>query len=68
MANQPVTPRAVGNSDAPHLTPVTPAEDARTILINEVSWSAVLAGIVIALTAQLLLNLLGVGIGLSKQS
>ena len=65
MANQPVTPRAVGNSDAPHLTPVTPAEDARTILINEVSWSAVLAGIVIALTAQLLLNLLGVGIGLS---
>jgi hypothetical protein len=55
----------VGNSDAPHLTPVTPAEDARTILINEVSWSAVLAGIVIALTAQLLLNLLGVGIGLS---
>ena len=65
MANQPVTPRAAGNSDAPHLTPVTPAEDARTILINEVSWSAVLAGIVIALTAQLLLNLLGVGIGLS---
>ena len=55
----------MGNSDAPHLTPVTPAEDARTILINEISWSAVLAGIVIALTVQLLLNLLGVGIGLS---
>jgi hypothetical protein len=65
MANQPLTPRARGESDAPHLTPVTPAEDVRTILINEISWSAVLAGIVIALTAQLLLNLLGVGIGLA---
>jgi hypothetical protein len=65
MANQPVTPRAMGNSDAPHLTPVAPAEDARTILINEISWSAVFAGIVIALTAQLLLNLLGVGVGLA---
>jgi hypothetical protein len=65
MANQPPTPGARGDSDAPHLTPVTPAEDARTILINEISWGAVLAGIVIALTAQLLLNLLGVGIGLA---
>ena len=65
MANQPATPRARGDSDAPHLSPVTPAEDARTILINQISWGAVLAGVVVALTAQLLLNLLGVGIGLS---
>jgi hypothetical protein len=62
---QPATPRARGDSDAPHLSPVTPAEDARTILINQISWGAVLAGIVVALTAQLLLNLLGVGIGLA---
>jgi hypothetical protein len=59
----PTTPRARGASDAPHLSPVTPAEDARTILINQISWGAVFAGVVIALTAQLLLNLLGVGIG-----
>ena len=65
MTHQPVTPRARGDSDAPHLSPVTPAEDARTILINQISWGAVLAGIVVALTAQLLLNLLGVGIGLA---
>ena len=62
---QPVTPRARGDSEAPHLSPVTPAEDARTILINQISWGAVFAGVVIALTAQLLLNLLGVGIGLA---
>lgn len=61
----PTTPRARGASDAPHLSPVTPAEDARTILINQISWGAVFAGVVIALTAQLLLNLLGVGIGLA---
>jgi hypothetical protein len=66
MAQHPsATPRARGNSDAPHLTPVTPAEDVRTIAINQISWGAVLAGVVIALTAQLLLNLLGVGIGLA---
>ena len=62
---QPVTPRSRGDSEAPHLSPVTPAEDARTILINQISWGAVFAGVVIALTAQLLLNLLGVGIGLA---
>jgi hypothetical protein len=65
MTHQPVTPRARGDSDAPHLSPVTPAEDARTILINQISWGAVLAGILLALIAQLLLNLLGVGIGLA---
>jgi hypothetical protein len=62
---QPVTPRSRGDSEAPHLSPVTPAEDARTILINQISWGAVFAGVVIALTLQLLLNLLGVGIGLA---
>jgi hypothetical protein len=62
---QPVTPRSRGDSEAPHLSPVTPAEDARTILINQISWGAVFAGVVIALTSQLLLNLLGIGIGLA---
>jgi hypothetical protein len=59
----PDTPRNSGDYDAPHLSPITPAEDARTILINKISWSAVLAGVVVALVTQLVLNMLGVGIG-----
>jgi hypothetical protein len=41
----------------------TPAEDARTILVNQVSPAAVLAGVAAALVFQVLLNMLGVGIG-----
>ena len=59
----PDTPRNRGNLDAPHLSPATPAEDVRTIMINKVSWGAVLAGVVIALVAQLLINMIGIGIG-----
>jgi hypothetical protein len=59
----PDTPRDRGDYDAPHMTPVTPAEDARTIMINKVSWGAVLAGVMVALVTQLVLNMLGIGIG-----
>ena len=51
--------------DAPHLSPATPAEDQRTILLNEIAWGAVLAGVVVALVTQLLLNMLGLGIGIA---
>jgi hypothetical protein len=61
--HEPATPRNMGNMDAPHMSPVTPAEDARTIMLNRVSWGAVLAGVVVALVTQLIINLLGVGIG-----
>lgn len=57
------TPRARGDHDAPHVSTVTPSEDARTIMINNISWGAVLAGVAAALVAQLLLNMFGVGIG-----
>lgn len=57
------TPRNTGNRDAAHLSPVTPAEDARSVLLNRVSWGAVLAGVVVALVAQLILNMIGVGVG-----
>ena len=50
---------------APHLSPATPAEDQRTILLNEIAWGAVLAGVVVALVTQLLLNMLGLGIGIA---
>ena len=60
---EPDTPRNRGENDAAHMSPVTPAEDARTIILNKVSWGAVLAGVVLSLVLQLILNLLGVGIG-----
>jgi hypothetical protein len=61
--HDPDTPRNRGDYDAPHLSPATPADDMRTILLNRVSWSAVLAGVVVALVTQLILNLLGIGVG-----
>jgi hypothetical protein len=54
--------RRATDGDA-HVSPVTPAEDIRTIMLNKVSWGAVLAGVVIALVVQLLLNMLGIGVG-----
>jgi len=62
-AHHPDTPRNRGDSDAPHMSPVTPSEDARTIMLNKVTWGAVLAGVVVMLVTQLILNLLGIGIG-----
>lgn len=59
----PDTPRSRGDHDAAHMSPVTPGEDARSIMLNKISWGAVLAGVVVALVVQLLLNLLGLGIG-----
>lgn len=59
------TPRSQGDKDAPHVSPVTPEEDFRTVMLNRVSWAAVLAGVVVSLVTQLLLNMLGLGIGLS---
>jgi cytidylate kinase len=60
---KPDTPRNRGDYEARHVTPVTPAEDARTILLNKVSWGAVFAGVVVALVTQLILNMIGIGIG-----
>jgi hypothetical protein len=39
------------------------AEDAHTTMVSRISWGAVLAGVVVALVTQILLNLLGIGIG-----
>jgi hypothetical protein len=60
---EPDTPRNRGDYDAPHVTPVTPAEDARSMMLNKVSWGAVLAGVVVALVTQLILHLFGIGVG-----
>jgi hypothetical protein len=45
------------------VSPVTPAEDVRTVLINRIGWGAVFAGVAMALVTQLLLSMLGIGIG-----
>jgi hypothetical protein len=45
------------------MSPVTPAEDARSIMINNISWGAVLAGVVVGLVTQLILNMIGIGVG-----
>ena len=65
MDQHPDTPRSRGDKDAPHMSPVTPTEDVRTIAINQISWGAVFAGVAIGLITQLLLNMLGVGLGLA---
>ena len=41
----------------------TPAEDFRTVLLNRVSTSAVVAGVAMALAVHIIINLLGIGIG-----
>ena len=43
--------------------PLTTAEETRVLLFNRVSWGAVLAGVMVALVTQLILNLIGIGIG-----
>ena len=52
-------------TDPAQQSAVTPAEDARTILINRVSWGAILAGVATSLVTQLILNMVGIGIGAS---
>lgn len=47
-----------------HAAP-TVTDDAHTILLNKVSWGAIFAGVVVALVTQVLLSMLGVGIGIA---
>lgn len=56
-------PRNTGETNSPHVSPVSPEEDARTVLINEINWGAVIAGTALALVVQLILNMIGVTVG-----
>ncbi len=47
-------------------TEIVSPDDHRTHLRNRVSWGAILAGVAAALVTQLLLNILGLGIGASS--
>ncbi|MCJ2126368.1 PhnA-like protein [Methylobacterium sp. J-077] len=46
--------------------PLAHTSDARTVLLHQVSWGAIFAGATTALVAQVILNMLGIGIGLSS--
>ena len=43
--------------------PLATEDEVRTLLFNRISWGAVLAGVMVALVSQLILNLIGIGIG-----
>jgi hypothetical protein len=49
----------------PQSTTVSASDDVRTIMLNEISWGAVFAGAIIGLVIQLILNMVGIGVGLS---
>ena len=40
-------------------------DDAHTIMVNRVAWGAIFAGVVVALVVQVLLTMLGAGIGMA---
>ena len=60
MALIPTYPASGASVDA-----VVP-DDRRTLMRNSASWGAILAGVVAAMVVQLLLNILGIGIGASS--
>jgi hypothetical protein len=51
--------------DHPRVSSVAATDDIRTIMVHDISWGAVFAGAVMAIVVQLILNMIGVGIGLA---
>ncbi|MFU0505805.1 PhnA-like protein [Pseudaminobacter sp. NGMCC 1.201702] len=52
-------------ADPNRFTAPSAAEDAHAIIVNEVSWGAIFAGVVVALVVQVLLTMLGAGVGVA---
>src|SRR3954453_14621345 len=65
MAYSPEVARPNEHRNPPQVSEVAPADDIRTIMLNQVSWGAVFAGATIGLVMQIILNMVGVGVGLS---
>jgi hypothetical protein len=57
--------RSAADRPAPQVSAISATDDVRTIMLNEISWGAVFAGAVIGLVVQLILNMVGIGVGLS---
>lgn len=51
--------------ELPKVSSISASDDVRTIMLNEISWGAVFAGAIIGLVVQLILNMIGIGVGLS---
>ncbi|AMA61483.1 hypothetical protein [Bradyrhizobium sp. CCGE-LA001] len=64
MAYATEAPRQ-NHRSSPQRSAVAPADDIRTIMLNQVAWGAVFAGAVIGLVMQIILNMVGLGVGLS---
>src|ERR1700755_1173565 len=65
MANSSEVSHSSEYRNSPKVSAVAPDDDVRTIMLNAVSWGAVFAGATIALVVQIILNMVGVGVGLS---
>src|SRR3979490_3492134 len=65
MAYSPEVARPSDPRNPPQVSAVGPADDVRTIMLNQVSWGAMFAGATFALVMQIILNMVGVGVGLS---
>jgi hypothetical protein len=68
MATKTETQLGSATQNPAHISQATPDEDARTILVNEINWGAVFAGAALGLSAQLILNMLGLALGLASFS
>ncbi|MDF0496389.1 PhnA-like protein [Bradyrhizobium yuanmingense] len=64
MAYPTEAPRQTHRSPS-HTSEVAPADEIRTIMLNQVAWGAVFAGAVIGLVMQIILSMVGLGVGLS---
>jgi hypothetical protein len=65
MAYSPEVGRPNDHRNPAQASAVAPADEVRTIALNQVSWGAVFAGATIALVMQMILNMVGIGVGLS---
>jgi hypothetical protein len=63
MTFHPDTRRDRDSRDGPHASAIAPEEALPSVLMSRVSWAAVFAGVAVALVVQLILNLLGIGLG-----
>ncbi|GEM_PF-1290919 len=52
-----------GDFERAHVRSVSTVEDVRDLHVHKVSWGAILAGVVLAMFSNLILNMLGVGVG-----
>ena len=63
--SSPNSTTSVPDRDLPQVSSTSATDDVRTVVLNQVSWGAVIAGSIMGLAVQVILNMVGLGIGLS---